>query len=139
MSRQPICKAVQDVGANFIFTAKPSSHKTLYEWIDGAEPAMHTQTIKKGRSYSTFRYRWLKDIPLRDGEDALHVNWFEIEFVNKAGKVTYRNSFVTGIDINEDNIVELAAAGRARYLIFPDWRTLIKTIINGKPPPDLAS
>ena len=100
---------------------------------------MHTQTIKKGRSYSTFRYRWLKDIPLRDGEDALHVNWFEIEFVNKAGKVTYRNSFVTGIDINEDNIVELAAAGRARYLIFPDWRTLIKTIINGKPPPDLAS
>lgn len=29
MSRQPICEKVQEVGANFIFTAKPSSHKTL--------------------------------------------------------------------------------------------------------------
>jgi hypothetical protein len=215
MSRQPICEAVQKVDANFIFTAKPSSHKTLYEWIDDAGFATHAQTVKKGRSYSTFRYRWLTDIPLRNSADALHVNWFEIEIVNKAGKVTYRNAFVTDIDINEGNIVELAAAGRARwkieneqfntvkncgyhlkhnfghgkqnlsallatmnllafafhticdltdalwqkareiigarkiffqnllvltrYLIFPDWRTLIKTIIDGQPPPDLAS
>jgi len=214
MSRQPICKSVQEVGANFIFTAKPSSHKTLYEWIEGAELSTHRQTVKKGRSYSTFHYRWIKDIPIRDGKDALRVNWFEISIVNKAGKVTYRNSFVTDLDINEDNIVELAACGRARwkieneqfntvkncgyhlehnfghgkqnlaallatmnllafafhtvcdlidehwqkarevmgarktffqnllvltrYLIFPDWRTLIQTIIDGQPPPEIA-
>ena len=210
MSRQPICKSVQDVGANFIFTAKPSSHKTMFEWIDGAALSTHTQTVKTGRSHSTFQYRWLKNVPLRDGKDALHVNWFEIEIVDRNGKVTYRNSFVTDLDINRDNIVELAACGRARwkieneqfntvkncgyhlehdfghgkenlaallvtmnllafafhtvcdltddlwstardtigarkyffqnllvltrYLVFPDWRTLIKTIIDGEPP-----
>ena len=29
-SRQPACQAVQASGANFLFTAKPTSHKTLY-------------------------------------------------------------------------------------------------------------
>ena len=215
MSRQPICDEIQKVGANFIFVAKPSSHKTLYEWIEGAGLSTHTQTVKKGRSYSTFHYRWIKQIPLRDGKDALHVNWFEIKIVNRAGKITYHNAFVTDLDINKDNIAELAACGRARwkienenfntvkncgyhlehnfghgkqnlsallatmnllafafhticdltdklwqkarkvlgarrdffqnllvltrYLIFPGWRTLIKTMIDGQPPPELAN
>jgi hypothetical protein len=226
MSRQPICDAVQEVSglsvgrdqtsiaADFIFTAKPSSHKTMYEWIEGAELSTYTKTVKKGRSYSTYRYRWLGRIPLRDGKDALHVNWFEIEIVDRNGKATYRNSFVTDLDIDTGNVVELAACGRARwkieneqfntvkncgyhlehnfghgkqylsallatmnplafafhtvcdlideqwqkarqvigarkyffqnllvitrYLIFPDWRTLMQTIIDGQPPPELV-
>ncbi len=33
-SRQPICELVLEQGYNFIFVAKPSSHKALYEWLD---------------------------------------------------------------------------------------------------------
>ncbi len=36
-SCQPICEAVHQVGATFIFTAKPSSHTCLYEWLEGVE------------------------------------------------------------------------------------------------------
>ena len=36
-SRQPTCDAVGAVGAHFLFTAKPPSHKTPYAWLDGAD------------------------------------------------------------------------------------------------------
>ena len=53
-------------------------------------------------------------MPIRDGKDALIVNWLEIEIVDAAGKTTYRNSFVTDLAVSRDNVAELAACGRAR-------------------------
>lgn len=127
MSRQPICEAVQDVGGNFIFTAKPSSHKTLYEWIAGAAPSVFEEKVKKGRAFVTRRYRWIEAVPLRDGKDALHVNWFEIEIINKAGRTTYKNSFVTDLPVNEQNVSEVAACGRARWKIENETFNTLKT------------
>ena len=127
MSRQPICESVQRVGANFIFIAKPASHSTIYEWIDGAELSVHEERVKKGRHFVTHRYRWIEDVPLRDGKDALHVNWFEIEIVNKAGKVTYRNSFITDLTVTKKNVAVLTDCGRARWKIENENFNTLKT------------
>jgi hypothetical protein len=54
---------------------------------------------------------------MRDGADAMTVNWLEIEIINAKGKLTYRNSFVTGLPVDRDNVAELAACGRARWKI----------------------
>ena len=48
-------------------------------------------------------------MPLRDGKDALRVNWFEIEIVNARGETTYRNSCVTDLPVATDPVAELAA------------------------------
>ena len=34
---QPIAAAVQQAGGNFIFTCKPASHRTITEYLNGAE------------------------------------------------------------------------------------------------------
>ncbi len=125
-SRQPICEAVQAVGGNFLFVAKPGSHPTLHEWLDGIELPIHEERVKKGRGFQTHRYRWLADVPIRDGKDALRVNWLNIEIVNKAGKVTYRNSFVTDIAVDRSNVAELAACGRARWKIENETFNVLK-------------
>jgi hypothetical protein len=126
-SRQPTCDAVRAIGAHFLFTAKPSSHKTLYEWLDGADVPACEQKIKQGARFVTHRYRWLEGVPLRDGKDALNVNWLEIEIVDAAGKVTYRNSFVTDLAVNQGNVAELAACGRSRWKIENETFNTLKT------------
>ena len=126
-SRQPTCDAVRAIGAHFLFTAKPSSHKTLYEWLDGAEVPGMALKIKQGARFVTHRYRWLQAVPLRDGKDALLVNWLEIEIVDAAGKVTYRNSFVTDLPVNQGNVAELAACGRSRWKIENETFNTLKT------------
>ena len=55
-------------------------------------------------------------MPLRDGDDAMTVNWLEMEIADATGKVTYRNSIVTDLPVFADTVAELVAAGRARWV-----------------------
>jgi hypothetical protein len=126
-SRQATCEAVQAIGAHFLFTAKPSSHKTLYSWLDGADVPAMQRKVKQGARFVTHRYRWLEDVPLRDGRDAMMVNWLEIEIVDPAGKITYRNSFVTDLPVTAANVADLAACGRARWKIENESFNTLKT------------
>ena len=126
-SRQPTCEAVRAIGAHFLFVAKPSSHKTLYEWLDGADVPSCEQKIKQGAHFVTHRYRWLEAVPLRGGADAMLVNWLEIEIVDATGKVTYRNSFITDLPVSAANVAELAACGRARWKIENETFNTLKT------------
>jgi hypothetical protein len=126
-SRQPTCDAVRAIEAHFLFTAKPSSHQTLYEWLDGADVPAFEQKIKQGARFVTHRDRWLEGVPLRDARDALIVNWLEIEIVDPAGKVTDTNSFVTDLPVGKTNVAELAACGRARWKIENETFNTLKT------------
>jgi hypothetical protein len=210
---QPICEAVLESGGDFLFTAKPESHKTLYDFMDGASFEERSIVRKEGAKKLTYRYRWFLGAPLREGKDALLVNWIGVTISDAKGKVTYDGAFVTSLPVSKDNVVEVAACARARwkienesfnvlknhgyhlehnyghgkqnlamlfaamnllafafhtvcdcledlwvkarhakrarkrffehirtitaYLVFPDWRTLMTTLINSKPPPEI--
>jgi hypothetical protein len=124
---QPIATAMQKVGGNFILTCKPSSHKTITEYLYGAQPEEHRQTTITRGKRTTAIYRWLPQVPLRATDDALMVNWFSIEILNAAGKRTYHNSFITDLDVTSGNIAELAACGRSRWKIENETFNVLKT------------
>jgi hypothetical protein len=86
-----------------------------------------TKRVKHGRQHFTHTYRWLDDVPLRDGADAMTVNWLMIEIRNPAGAVTYRNSFITDLPVDRDTVVDLAACGRARWKIENESFNVLKT------------
>jgi hypothetical protein len=210
---QPICEAVRSDGGDFLFTAKPDSHKTLYDFMQGAAIEELSQTRKEGAKKLTYRYRWFSGAPLREGKDALTVNWIAVTIADAKGKVTYDGAFVTSLAVTTETVVEIAACARARwkienesfnvlknngyrlehnfghgkqnlamlfaamnmlafamhtvcdcleelwvkareakrarkrffehirtitaYLVFPDWRTLMETLIASKPPPEV--
>jgi hypothetical protein len=53
---------------------------------------------------------------LRDGDEALSINWFEITVVNaKTGAQLYHNSFITPHRLHATNVAEVAQAGRGRW------------------------
>jgi hypothetical protein len=125
-SHQPLCQAVKDEGGHFLFVCKPSSHPLIEEYLTGIELPMLEQTIKRGKQRFIHRYRWLAAVPLREGNDALTVNWFEIEIINPKGETTYRNSFVTDLPVGPNHVVELAACGRARWKIENETFNVLK-------------
>jgi hypothetical protein len=73
----------------------PVDPKTLYEWLDGVEVPRRVVALKRGKARVTHTYRWMEGVPLRDGDDAMTVNWLEIVIADAKGNVTYRNSFIT--------------------------------------------
>ena len=126
-SRQPLCEAVRAAGGNLIFVCKPSSHRTLGEYLRGTELQEIRRTAGRGAAKRLHRYRWMADLPLRDGADALRVTWLEVEISRPGGKVTYRNGFVTDLDVTHDNVAEIAACGRARWKIENETFNVLKT------------
>jgi len=125
-AHQPLCEAVQAAGGHFLFVCKPASHTLIQEYVTGVALDTLSVPVKRGRERATHRYRWLCDVPLRDGRDAVRVNWLEIEIANPKGKVTYRNSFITDLPVTRETVAELAACGRARWKIENETFNVLK-------------
>jgi hypothetical protein len=114
---QPIASMVKDGGGDFIFTCKESSHKALYDFIQGVEFERHEQKIRKGKTTETLRYRWIEGVPLRDGKDAMPVNWIGFEILDAKGRVKYSMAWVTSLPVSKHTVAEIVACGRARWKI----------------------
>ena len=116
-SNQPFINELKAAGMSFILVAKPSSHKILFEWftelkqLDGASHLQFTDL--KGRQHF---YEWVNEIPLNGTKNADQVNFFHYQLIDK-GKITYRNSWVTDIVIDENNVAQLVKGGRARWKV----------------------
>ena len=116
-SRQPICEAVKATGGHFLFVCKPDSHQAIEDFRTGIVLDERRERVRRGKQWVTHRYRWLCDVPLRGDARAMTVNWLEIEIADAKGAVSYRNSFITDLPVDRDNVVELAACGRARWKV----------------------
>ena len=72
--------------------------------------------------------RYTQNVPLKDHEEALTVNWIEVIVSNITGKQVYHNAFITNHTINNDNeAVEIVSAGRARWKIENENNNTLKT------------
>ena len=118
---QPHCERVLQQHAHFLFTCKPESHATLYEWVADLSRLGSVTTVvrsrRTGKKVFSDTWRYVNQVPLRNSDDALMVNWCELVTTDADGKVVFRNAWATSLAITADNVVELAAAGRARWKI----------------------
>jgi hypothetical protein len=89
------CPQLLEQPFNFILVCRPESHTTLYEHLEGID--LPTLTTKRwtGKVEESYTSRYLNEVPLRDREDALLVNWCEVTVSRPDGKVTYQNWFAT--------------------------------------------
>ncbi len=130
-SHQPFCQLLIDNGLNFILVCKPSSHETLYEWVALFEKAGNVEKIEErkwnGRHGEIWIYRYVHDVPLRSGDDALDVNWCEITISHEiTGEVIYKNAFVTHHLLTEESVRPIIAEGRARWKSENEGNNILK-------------
>lgn len=130
-SRQPLCEAARAAGFHFLFVCKPSSHTTLYEWLAGLRRDGKVDVVQRtrhhGRQCETDTYAFAQQLPLRDGATALEVNWCELTTTDATGKVRYHNAWVTDHPVTAATVVEMVAAGRARWKIENENNNTLKT------------
>ena len=112
---------------NFTSALLGNFHPALtYEYLDGIRPPTRRRTAGRGAKRRIHRYRWINDLPIRDGDDALRVNWLEITSARPNGTVTYRGAFVTSLHVDRDNVAELTDCARARWKIENETFNVLK-------------
>jgi len=111
---QPLCELLLAEQFDFILSCLPTSHKTLYEHLEGI--AIPTVVKKRwtGKTEQLYTYRYLNQVPLRDSDDALLVNWCELVITNAKGKIIYQNAAIV-------------TAGRTRWKVENENNNTLKT------------
>ena len=124
---QPLCELLLQEQFNFILVCHPDSHKTLYEWLEGL--TLPTVTCKRwtGKVEEIYTYRYVNQVPLRDGADALLVNWCELTVSTTDGNLLYKNAFATNHLIADSNVEALVLAGRTRWKVENENNNTLKT------------
>jgi hypothetical protein len=132
-SHQPMCEAVlAQQQMNFIFTCLRASHPALYEWLDTLDRMGEVQTFevhhRQLRTDELYQYRYAHQLPIRDEEPTLYVNWCELTEIRVSdGQVLYRNAWVTKHSLDEKTVPEIAAAGRCRWKTENENHNVLKT------------
>jgi hypothetical protein len=132
-ANQPLCQLLAETYQEFfIFVCKPESHEGLYQWLDFLEKTASLETVTQrhwnGKRGELWCYRFAPQVPLRNGADALLVNWFELVITDeKTGASHYQNSFVTNHPVTTANVAELTQVGRARWKIENENNNTLKT------------
>jgi hypothetical protein len=131
-SNQPFCALVLQHGFNFLFVCKPDSHAKLYErlafWQANDGIAEWDRRHWNGRYPELTRYRYINDVLLRGGDEALSVHWCEMTVVNaQTGEPLYHHSFITHHRVTAATVAEVAQAGRGRWKIENENNNVLKT------------
>lgn len=130
-AHQPFCELLGRYGLHFIMTCRPESHETLYQEVNLLAVIGGVGEVKvrkwNGQCHERWTYRYASQVPLRSGTDALKVNWCELTIVNEeTGEVLYHNAFITDHDLNAQTVVEVVAAGRARWKVENEGNNVLK-------------
>jgi len=131
-SKEPFCNQLLSKGFHFILVCKPDSHKTLYGYLNGLNENEDISVVSRrqwnGKFHERAIYKYCNNLPIKDGEDVLHVNWADVTILNtKTQETVYHNSFITDFNINDSNIEKIIQSGRARWKVENENNNVLKT------------
>jgi hypothetical protein len=124
---QPFCEALRQASFHFILVCLPDSHQTLYEHLDGIALPTVVRQRWTGKTAETATYRYLNQVPLRDDDDALLVNWCELTITRADGQQLYKNAFATDHWITDQTVEAIVQSGRTRWKVENEHNNTLKT------------
>jgi hypothetical protein len=131
-SRQPMCEEIIASGMNFVFTCLPTSHTALYQALENLERRGEVKTLRIEKwnksSKEIYSYRYVNQIPLREAQPALNVNWCDLVVTRESdGKILYENAFTTSHKLDEGCVPLVTEAGRCRWKTENENHNILKT------------
>ena len=112
-SNAPHIQKIIGLGMHFILGAKPKDHKFLFDWVEHSQASDYEYKDEKGVLH---RFRYLNKAPLNDANFELEVNFLEYWEIKPNGKRQHF-TWVTDIELNDNNVFEIMRGGRARWKI----------------------
>jgi hypothetical protein len=115
-SKQPTIEAIRAFHMDYVLVAKPDDHRKLMEWVGEMRMLEEVKRLTVKEKNRIHIYEWIHEVPLNDNKETVTVNYFAY-WIKENGKITYHNSWVTGLPIEGSNIKELVKIGRCRWKI----------------------
>lgn len=120
-STQPFICDVVSARMHYILVAKPTNHTCMMAWLEDYGVSRMSEKQVVGEKGHVHMYTWLNHVPLNGHQDTIKVNYLDYRIISydKDGNevVVYRNSWVTDLEITDENVELMVRGGRCRWKI----------------------
>ena len=124
---QPLCQEIIDKNQYFLFVCKPDSHVALYRWLAALTPHERSERRWNGRHGEIWRWQWVNQVPIRAGDEALLVNWCDLQITHEeSDEILYHNSWATNHILDAQCIEAVCTYGRTRWKIENEGINVLK-------------
>ena len=121
-SNGPHIELLKELQMNFIIGVKPTGNASLFDWIEGCELNKFQCKDKDGNKHY---FEYLNKVPLNDTHSNIEVNFLKYKQVSPKGK-ELNFSWVTDIELNDNNIKHIMRGGRSRWKIENETHNTLK-------------
>jgi hypothetical protein len=121
-AHEPFVELINELGLEYVLVAKPLSHKEMFEWVEELEKMGETEhgSYEEGSGPKKTRrqvdYRIARGVPL-SGARNNYVQMVEAWVRDWSGKDIYHNSWITELEVNQQNVATIIKVGRSRWKI----------------------
>lgn len=118
-SNAPHIRDLEKLNLRYILGVKPGDHVSLFAELSKAvedKQATEMCFVDPNNRHIGLHFRFANQIPLNKSNPDVLVNVLEVTQIDKNGKVS-TFSWVTDIEISEENAYKLMRAGRARWKV----------------------
>jgi len=119
-AHEPFVKLLEEKGLRFVLVAKPESHQELFDWVEDLDRIGECErgAWQEGPACKRrfFEYRIARQAPIK-AEGEVEVNFIEVWERDREGKLLYHNSWITDLDIDQENVAVIVQIGRSRWKI----------------------
>jgi hypothetical protein len=121
-SNAPTIKQIVEARMSFLLVAKPGDHKSLFDDIEGLRRGKMLERKRRvenrGKSSERrYHYEWTNAVALGVAADSPVVNYMQLTITKADGKRTFTGSWVTDMQITDENVQQLVRGARARWKI----------------------
>lgn len=113
-SNAPHIRDLKQQGMSFILGAKPGDHKFLFEEYALAVSRAQEKIVRDGSIIHKLRY--VNGLPINESSEDLIINFLDYTEI-KANGASCTFTWVTDIEITNDNVFQIMKGGRARWKI----------------------
>lgn len=124
-SNAPYIRLLEENLMKYILGAKPGDHKFLFDSAESSEETVYHEILDDKGFLHQFRY--LNGVILNKSNPDVSVNFLEYMQTDPKGKETVF-SWVTNIQITQDNVFAIMKGGRARWKIENETFNTLKNL-----------
>jgi len=124
----PHIKQLKTLGYSYIIMVKPGDHTTLFNEVNRRLMAGETHEFERqDRRGVTWGYRFVNDLALNASHPDIRVNFLDHWEIDPQGEL-HQFTFITDIQLTEQNVMLVAKAGRARWKVENETFNTLKNL-----------
>ena len=126
-AKQTLIDLITENDYDFMLTVSPDYNVGFLEEVERRRGVGRIQNIKINKKGKIYCYEWASSIAFKKTGETIDANYIGLTIIDsKTGAVTYKNTWVTNLELAEEDIVDLVAAARSRWKVENEGFNILK-------------